>query len=83
MTTRKTTGKPKPDSKPTPESKPRANSKPKPTTSPLIEWPTKEELQLPVTVEHKEPARAGEAWPVGTERPMAWSSPQRGKMIRH
>jgi hypothetical protein len=36
----------------------------KPANSPLIEWPT-EELQLvEVTVDHKEPAPAGEPWQV-------------------
>jgi hypothetical protein len=34
--------------------------KPKPTFSPLIEWPTEQLQWMPVTVEHKAPARAGE-----------------------
>ena len=49
--------------KPEPEPK----RKPNPATSPLIEWPAKEDFQLPVTVEHKEPARDGDAWHVETK----------------
>jgi|HubBroStandDraft_6_1064221.scaffolds.fasta_scaffold7211184_1 hypothetical protein len=57
--------------------------KPKPSYSPLIEWPA-EQLQLvEVTVERKAPARAGEAWHLGTDRPMAWSMPERGKITFH
>jgi hypothetical protein len=57
--------------------------KAKPTYSPPIEWPT-EPLQLVGSdVEHEAPARAGEAWHLGTDRPMAWSSPQPGKITRH
>jgi hypothetical protein len=45
--------------------KPEPKRKPNTATSPLIEWPTKEELQLlPVTVGHEEPARDGETWHV-------------------
>ena len=47
--------------------KPEPKRKPNPTTSPLIEWPAKEELQLPVTVEHQEPGRDGETWHVETK----------------
>jgi hypothetical protein len=34
--------------------------KPKPTFSPLIEWPAEQLQWVPVTVEHKAPAPAGE-----------------------
>jgi hypothetical protein len=34
--------------------------KPKPTFSPLIEWPTEQLQWVPITVEHKVPARAAE-----------------------
>jgi hypothetical protein len=54
MTRRKSTLKPK--------------SKPKPTTSPLIEWPTKEVEQVPVTAEHKGPVRADETCHLETEQ---------------
>ena len=54
--------------------------KPKATYPPLIEFPT-EQLQLvPVTVEHKAPARAGQTWLAETDRP---SSPHRGKTTLH
>jgi hypothetical protein len=50
--------------------------KPKPTLSPLIEWP-KEELQVvPVTVEHKAPARAGETWQGESEPTVTRSLPK-------
>ena len=54
--------------------------KPKPTYPPLIEFPT-EQLQLvPVTVEHKAPARAGQTWRTATYLP-SW--PHRGKITLH
>ena len=57
--------------------------KPKPAYSPLIEWPT-EELQLvDVTVDHKEPTRAGEIWQVEAELHVAEPLPQRGKVTLH
>jgi hypothetical protein len=53
--------------------------KPKPTYPPLIEFPT-EQLQLvPVTVEHKAPAHAGQTW-AETDLP---SSPPRRKITLH
>jgi hypothetical protein len=60
-----------------------ATRKPKPTYSPLIEWPTEELRLVEVTVEHKEPARAGEPWQVETGLTMALSVPQRGKTTLH
>jgi hypothetical protein len=54
--------------------------KPKPTYPPLMKFPT-EQLQLvPVTVEHKAPARTGQSWVAETDRP---SSPHRGKITVH
>jgi hypothetical protein len=56
--------------------------KPKRGYSPLIEWPA-EQLQLVAGAVEKAPAHAGEAWHLGTDRPMAWSSPERGKTTVH
>jgi hypothetical protein len=54
--------------------------KPKPTYPPLIEYPT-EQLQLvPVTVEHKAPARAGQTWQAETD---LLSLPHPGKIALH
>jgi hypothetical protein len=54
--------------------------KPKPTYPPLIEFPT-EQLQLvPVTVEPKAPARAGQTWQTETNLP---SLPHRGRIALH
>jgi hypothetical protein len=56
--------------------------KPKRSYSPLIESPT-EQIQLVAVTVEKTPAHAGEAWHLGTDRPMAWSSPERGKTTLH
>ena len=39
--------------------------KPKTIISPLIEWPTEQLQVVPVTVEHKAPARAGQTISAG------------------
>jgi hypothetical protein len=57
--------------------------KPKPTFSPLIEWPTEQPQLEGVTVEHEEPAGAGETWHVETELPVDESWPQRGEITLH
>jgi hypothetical protein len=57
--------------------------KPKPTFSPLNELPT-EQLQLvPVTVEHKAPARTGQPWQAEMELPLTRLLPHRGKTTLH
>jgi hypothetical protein len=54
--------------------------KPKPNCPPLIEFPA-EQLQLvPVTVEHKAPAHARQAWQALTDLP---SFPHQGKITVH
>jgi hypothetical protein len=54
--------------------------KPKPAYPPLIEFPT-EQLQLvPVTVEHKSPAHAGQNWQADTDLP---SFPHPGRITYH
>jgi hypothetical protein len=57
--------------------------KPKPTFPPLIELLTEQLQLMPVTVEHKAPARAGQIWPAETELPVARSLPHRGKITLH
>jgi hypothetical protein len=57
--------------------------KPKPTVPPPIEWPTPELQLVPVTVEHKMPARTFEPWKVEAEPPVARSLPHSSKITLH